>query len=131
MAQNDIRTFAISKEVLQRKGFDTVQQLVLLSFLHILYHVEITCSALEKMLLLNIWATCDFTRNTVKLLCTQAPRVLKLLLLNFRIPSSTSARFRAHQYRSHDTVAAATELHKLEQGPLERQLEIFLLGKIW
>ena len=30
MVRNDIRTFAISKQILQRKGFDTVQQLALL-----------------------------------------------------------------------------------------------------
>ena len=50
MARSDIRTFVISKQVLQRKGFDTVQQLVLLGFLHILYHVESTCYALAMML---------------------------------------------------------------------------------
>ena len=49
-ARSDVRTFAGAKHVLEQKGFGAVQQLVLLGFVHILYHVDSTCFALAMML---------------------------------------------------------------------------------
>ena len=68
-------------------------------------------------------AHCDVQREL-------APRALKLLVLNFHVASSSTAHFRAHLCCSHDTVVAATELDKLEQGPLGEQLEVIGLGEV-